>query len=60
MTIATKDQRPVLQIAEQTWDREDDEGRRRLVDLAAAQGFQLTVVYVDGRAWTPEPLVSDW
>jgi len=58
-TLAHRDQRPALQIAQQTWDREDDDGRRRLVRLAAAQGFRLTVVDVEGRVWTPDPQVSN-
>lgn len=54
------DRRPVLEIAQVTWDREDPEGQRRLVQIAAAQGYALSVVRSDGEAWRPDPLVSEW
>lgn len=57
---AYTDERPTLQIAQETWDREDPDGQRRLVQVTAAQGYRLSVIRPHGEVWTPDPLVAEW
>jgi hypothetical protein len=58
MANAYTEQRPALQIAQQTWDRVDDEKQPRFVQDATTMGYQLTVTWPDGQVWTPDPLLS--
>lgn len=48
-----RDERPHLLIAEGTWQREDDDGRQRLIHAAAAQGYRLVIGFADGQEWSP-------
>jgi len=54
------DQRPELRISRDTWDREDEAGRMRLVHAAAHQGFRLVVVDREGETWTPPLDLATW
>ncbi len=57
---AHTDHRATLQIAQETWDREDHDGKRRLVEIAAGQGYALRVIRPEGDIWTPDPQVEGW
>lgn len=49
-----------MTLSEETWARESDVDRRRLVVEAATLGFRLVVVTQDGTEWQPDPDPSTW